>query len=293
MKAVGSERSPPPAVSEHRIRIFSDLHFAEHGSRLHRLSMLEPLFEGVDRVVLNGDTLETRFLDVDAHGRELRGYFETFWREHQDRLEIIAGNHDPDLSPIHHLDLADGAILVTHGDIMFPEMAPWGWEARYFREEQERLLALEPNVRRGSLEARLAVCKRAVMNIRDLSPRFPERSSHPWRRRMRFLWSLRRIDRILRAWRETPSAAAALAEFYRPQAQVVIVGHTHRPGVWRVRNRTVINTGSLVPPLGALAVDLCGRHLEVRRIEVHRGSLQLGDCVQRLALEPDAVLAAV
>ncbi|RME69012.1 MAG: hypothetical protein D6781_09605 [Verrucomicrobia bacterium] len=263
------------SVSNVRIRIVSDLHYAEHGSRLRRLDALAPLFDGVDRVVFNGDTLETRFLDVDAHTRERKAEFEAWAAPFGDRLIIISGNHDPDFGAHTYLELAAGAVLVTHGDIMFPEMAPWGWEARWYREEQARLLAAEPAQRRHSLDTRLAVCKRAILNIRDLSPRYPLRSSHPWKRRLRFLWSLRRVDEILKAWRRTPAAAAAIAETYRPEARVVVVGHTHRPGAWLVRGRHVINTGSLVPPLGALAVDIDGDRLEVRRMRMEADRLRL------------------
>jgi len=46
----------PPAVT----RIFSDLHFGDRASRARRLAQLRPLLDGVDALVLNGDTLDTR-----------------------------------------------------------------------------------------------------------------------------------------------------------------------------------------------------------------------------------------
>lgn len=277
-------------MSEPRLRIVSDLHFAEHGSHLNRLSALEPLFDGVDQLIVNGDTLETRFVDVDAHTRERKAEWQEFAATKGDQLLVIAGNHDPDLTDLYHVELAGGAILITHGDIMFPEMAPWGWEAKYFKDEQERLMALEPEAARATLETRLEVCKRAILNTRDLSPRYPRRSSHPWERRLRFLWSLRRVGEILKAWQRTPAAAAEIAAQYRPEAQVVIVGHTHRPGVWRVGKRWVINTGSLVPFLGAMAADVVGNRIEVRRYSLVDGAFKLGKLVRAfeisLATEP-------
>ncbi len=267
------------------LRIVSDLHLGEHGSRLHDTAGVEPLLEGVDRLVLNGDTLETRFLDLDPEAVRRKTAFEAWLAARAPRVVVITGNHDPQLGFVHHLDLADGAVLVTHGDTMFPEVAPWGWEAKHYGRVQKRLLDCIPKERRDTWETRLAVCKQAVLEIRDLSPRFPGSSSHPWARRLRFLHSIRRIDRILRCWREAPSASAALAETHRPAARVVVVGHTHRPGVWPVRGRWVVNTGSAVPPMGARAVDLVGRELIVRRWHIRRGRAGLGDVVARIDLD--------
>ena len=42
------------------IRIISDVHFADRGSRVRSLGQLRPLLEGATLLVLNGDTLDTR-----------------------------------------------------------------------------------------------------------------------------------------------------------------------------------------------------------------------------------------
>ena len=270
---------------EPRLRIVSDLHFAEHGSRLRHLRSLEPLFDGVQKVVFNGDTIETRFLDLDPLCVERKDEFLDFASRHSEQLILVTGNHDPDLSEIHHLDLDNGEVLITHGDTLFPDLAPWGWEARYFRRELERLLALEPAETRETFEARLRVCKLAVMSMRDLSPRYPGPSSHPWERRFRFILSIRRVDRIIGSWRQTPSVTAALAEKYRPRAKVVIAGHVHRPGVWRVRGRWAINTGSLVPPMGAVMVDFVGRELQLRRWRIRKDLAEIGPVFFRIHLD--------
>src|SRR3954466_6212027 len=41
-------------------RIFSDVHFGDRASRVDRLAQLRPLLDGVDQLVLNGDTMDTR-----------------------------------------------------------------------------------------------------------------------------------------------------------------------------------------------------------------------------------------
>jgi hypothetical protein len=51
---------------------------------------------------------------------------------------------------------------------------------------------------------------------------------------------------VLRTWWVTPKMAARFAERFCPAAEFVVIGHTHRPGVWTRRGRTVVNTGSFV-----------------------------------------------
>jgi predicted phosphodiesterase len=129
-------------MSAARLRIISDLHYAETGSRLQKLSALEPVLEGADKVVFNGDTLETRFLDIDPRTVGHKAEWVDFAARHGagGRFILVTGNHDPDLTDTHHLELEGGRILVIHGDTMFPRMAPWGWEAKYFQQQQEQRL---------------------------------------------------------------------------------------------------------------------------------------------------------
>jgi predicted phosphodiesterase len=47
-----------------------------------------------------------------------------------------------------------------------------------------------------------------------------------------------------------------------------VVGHTHRPGVWRTPSGVVvINTGSFCRPFGAATAEVSADHLRVRRVE--------------------------
>lgn len=276
----------PPA----RLRIVSDIHFAETGSRVQKVRALEPLLEGAAELLLNGDSVETRFLDLVPETVEHKRAIEGFVAAHGGRVALIAGNHDPDICARHFLELEAGRVLVTHGDIIFPEMAPWGWEAAYFEAEQERRLMSFPLAERRDLATRLRVCKEAILAIRDLSPRFPGHSSHPWRRRLRFLLGARRVVRILRSWWTAPTWCARMAATYRPSARVVVFGHTHYPGLWRRDGRVLVNTGSCVPPLGGLAVDFVDRRLELRRLEFRRGEVRVGKV--RVTLDLDEIFAA-
>jgi predicted phosphodiesterase len=263
-------------VSTARLRVVSDLHVGEPHSHVAEVRLLVPLFDGTEHLVLNGDTLDTRFLEHDPAARRHKAEFDAFAAAHAGRMTLLTGNHDPDVSTVHHLDLEDGCVLVTHGDVLFPEMAPWGWEAAHFRSEQERRLAAIPESERSSLETRLRICKDATYSIRHLSPHRPGRLGYWWFRRLRAMFTFARAHRVWRCWQQMPGEAARLLETYRPATRIVILGHVHRPGVWHERGRVVINTGSATLSRGALAVDFVGRQLLVRALRFRRTGVEVG-----------------
>ena len=98
---------------------------------------------------------------------------------------------------------------------------------------------------------------------------------------------VRRADKILSSCFHAPALAATLAQRYRPNAQIIIFGHTHYPGVWTRRGRTIINTGAFTPPFGARVVDFVEDRIEVRDV-IRRGSeFRVGPTLHRLRF-PDA-----
>jgi UDP-2,3-diacylglucosamine pyrophosphatase LpxH len=185
-------------------------------------------------------------------------------------LTMLAGNHDPFVSDHKHVLLAGDKILVTHGDVFHPAIAPWSIAARNVRNASiEGLSALEPE-RRDDLLARLAISHRASLAECDQLTRQASKSSlhnmalRPWA-----------LFQVLQYWREVPGLAARFAESCAPEAEYVICGHTHRQGVWRVGMRTIINTGSFGFPGRPRAVLVEGRRLEVRRIRYRGGCYEM------------------
>jgi predicted phosphodiesterase len=56
-----------------------------------------------------------------------------------------------------------------------------------------------------------------------------------------------------------------------------VIGHTHRPGVWKTRAGViVINTGSFCRPFGALVADVAPDRVTVRRVVAKKGAFHLG-----------------
>ncbi|MFZ9746342.1 MAG: metallophosphoesterase [Opitutaceae bacterium] len=272
-------------------RILSDLHYGDHAGRLRRLEELDPLLEGVEHLVLNGDSVDTRPAAQPGHAQRCRAELLAYCAKCVPRFTLITGNHDPDLSPCHHLDLAGGEVFVVHGDILYPSLVPWSRDAPVVRRRlREALRHAEPGSR-GSLAGRVAAFRRVAASL-------PQR--HPaglpaWRALLSFLadtvWPPHRAALILHAWLVMPARAARLARRHRPAARCIVTGHTHYPGCWRPGSGpAVINTGSFTRPLGALTVDLRDGALQVRRIDRRNAHYHPGRLRAEIALAGPARL---
>jgi predicted phosphodiesterase len=278
---MSSEKGP----TDRPIRIFSDVHFGDRASRVHSLAQLRPLCEGAAALILNGDTLDTRAgPDPDRSSRllsEVRSFFSAVGAP----TTLLTGNHDPSLSPHHACDLADGQVFVTHGDIFYDEIVPWGHDAEFIRRRLRAATADTPVPDGRALEERLQLFRRVAASV----PQRHQSERNPLKFAVRFatdtVWPPWRILRIIEAWRVLPGLAEASTRRHRPRARFAIVGHTHWPGVWRMPSGfIVINTGSFCRPFGSLAVDLVPGRLTVRRVDRIRGEYRPGRVIREFAL---------
>ncbi|PAW83356.1 MAG: hypothetical protein B9S27_00505 [Opitutia bacterium Tous-C8FEB] len=272
-------------------RILSDVHYGDHAGRLRRLEELDPLLDGVDHLVLNGDSVDTRPSAQPAHSTRCRTELLAFCADRVPRLTLVTGNHDPDLSTCHHLDLAGGEVFVVHGDILYPSLVPWSRDAPVVRQRLKQEFRCTAPETRGSLEGRSSAFRRVSASL-------PQR--HPpgipaWRALLSFfadtVWPPHRAALILHSWFVLPGRAARLGRRHRPAARFVLTGHTHYPGCWRPRiGPVIINTGSFTRPLGALAVDLRDGALRVRPVERRSSHYHLGQPRAEFALAGSARL---
>ncbi len=252
-------------MSEPRVRIFSDLHYRDPASLVQNLEAFAPLLEGTEQIVFNGDTFDTQIPHLRAHLAEGRAFFART----APAAVFLSGNHDPDLSDQAELSLSKGRVWATHGDVLFDDIAPWSHHRPELRRRIATLGADLPPETLDRVETRLRLHRLACQKLPDPPALF---CPTPWsrlKRLARTLFPPTHIFLMLRAWRETPRLAAALARAQRPRARVVVLGHTHYPGVWQVPGTpriTVINTGSFTPPFGSLFVDLEGDRVRVVRI---------------------------
>src|SRR5471032_1537363 len=160
-----------PPQFEEPIRILSDLHFGHPASIVERPEQLVPLFRYAKTVIFNGDTVELRYL----RGRRIGMRNSALMREACEaagaRPVFINGNHDPMLSDLSHVDLADGAVLVTHGDLLFHDISPWSHDADIIGQAHTRELADLGEDSFLDFEKRLKASKRAALAIELHRPR--------------------------------------------------------------------------------------------------------------------------
>jgi predicted phosphodiesterase len=267
------------------IRIFSDVHYGDRSSRVRRLAQLRPLLDGVTHVVFNGDTLDTRPSPRPEYTVQLLAELRAWITRSGLPTTLLTGNHDPEISPDHTLELAAARVFVTHGDVIFDNIVPWGRDAATISKLLTAGLAHLPPFARDRLEDRMALWRRVCAQI----PQRHQSEPHGLKYALHFaadtVWPPLRIFRILHAWHHAPALAAALTRRHRPQAKFVILGHTHRPGVWRTRSDViVINTGSFCPPVGGHCVDVTPDRVIVRRIAARGGEFSPGASVAEFAL---------
>jgi len=249
------------------------------------LGQLRPLLEGADLFVLNGDTLDTRTGGDAARTDRLRREVQGFFASCGTPVAFLTGNHDPELDGRHSMEFEDGRVLVTHGDVLFEDIVPWSGEGELIRHKvREAVAALPPDGSAG-LDGLLGAFKSVEASI----PQRHQSETNPLRYAIRLandtVWPPRHAIRMIRAWREAPVRASALARKHRPKARCVVVGHTHKPGVWRYPGGfSVVNTGSFSRPFGAFTAEVTPGMVRVRRVESRRGEFHPGRTVAEIPL---------
>ena len=262
-----------PTVAGSILRIISDLHLGDERSWVHDPAALAPLLEGIDALVVNGDSCDTQKTADNADAAAVRDFFT----RRVPPVTFVTGNHDPDMSAHDELSLADGRVWVTHGDVLFDDIAPW---SRLQPELARRLVTIRarhPADEWERIPSRLRMMREACVR---LPPEAVSSTQGGLARLHRMLFDLlppRRAWAMLRVWRSAPRLAAELAAAQRPAAKFIILGHIHYPGIWRRPDgRVVIDTGSFAPPLGGTLVDLGAESLTVRKISRQAGQFHPG-----------------
>ena len=274
--------APFPVAS---LRILSDIHYGDRSSHVKQLGQLAPLLQGVDALVLNGATMDTRPGPYPELTAKQTKEVDQFFGGLGIPVTLITGNHDPFISGHHLLALEDGKIFLTHGDLLFKDVVPWSRDRARVDAMIQHGLRRFPDPAALSLEEQLLVYRKVASEL----PQRHQSEPNPIRHLLQFLqdtvWPPNRAFEILRAWRDMPSLGAALALKHRPQARFALFGHTHRPGVWKQTDgRIVINTGSFATPLGGLAVDVDGNSLSVLKVRRKGPHFVPGEVLHRFSL---------
>lgn len=268
-------------------RVFSDLHLGHPASTIRKVEHLLPLFENCDRVVLNGDTVETCSATLAQESLARAERLNSLARRPGTSWVVMPGNHDPDREGPALLELDEGAVVVTHGDICFRYGSPW---SPWVPQVRPKLDAAEAEAggfeSARTLEARAALAKAYA------------RAFHPRPRRFTgFLGKLETISHaiwppstplaILDIWKNGPARVADWMEEFTPRARVLIMGHTHRAGIWRHRGRWVMNTGAFHPFTRPHLVECEVDRLRLVEIEFSHGAFRAGRTIASLFREED------
>ncbi|HEX9785355.1 MAG TPA: metallophosphoesterase [Opitutaceae bacterium] len=260
------------------IRILSDLHLGHHASLARKIWQVEPLYKGAATVIFNGDTVEMRSERNRERAVKILREVEQFCGNQTAATHFINGNHDPIISTVNHLEVGAGSLLVTHGDTLFHEDDDELWHAGDVADESPSDASMGA-LRR--LESILSTNKRVATAANVAEFNIPNGTWGQFTTFMKQTWPPRNLARMVSTWRNNPLDALHLVRLYHPTARCVIVGHTHRPGIWRRNGYCVINTGSYLPMLGRLAVDYEDGIVTARKVVFRRRRFHLGHVVAR------------
>ncbi len=243
-----------------RTVILSDTHIGKPGRGAPSAASLRPLWQGADRLILNGDIAEVH--DPTWRGKAAREVLaiEEMCEEDGVEVVILSGNHDPMISDRRSLTLYDGAIFITHGDILHPAISPWNSYAPKLQSLHEKTLSLLNPSELSSLDTRLAAVQHVAHIDWDQADSHRPATGPKWQRALAIPV---KAGRVLWHWSTMHWRAYGFMLRHAPDARFFIFGHYHHSGVWRMGKRVVINTGSYCFPAMPLAVVIEGQELRV------------------------------
>ncbi len=255
------------------LRVISDLHLGHRISRITEVGSLRPLIAGARTVVFNGDTWQELAKPLYQRSREMLEELESLCREEGVEPVFLSGNHDPGWPGSGWLELADGRIVITHGDALLDSGSPWKREILTHGGLLETLWERYPNAGRDPVE-RIQLARLIARELRSLR--------HPWGKTLvQRAWDAMmpptRALKIIEAWITQGKAGTAFCDRYFPQAEFLIIGHFHWDGSWQAGGRRVLNTGSFVAPGRAQWVEWNDGWLSRGRIDRKNGIYRKGE----------------
>jgi len=239
----------------------------------------------VRTLVLNGDSSEERLRRVQDVAKRQIDELKALCADADVELVMLRGNHDPHGPTLGSLDLCDGQIFITHGDILFRDVSPWSRKVELAHRALEKIEKEYPEDYRDDLEMTLEVSRRVILEMSVHQPK----AKHGFKGRLKTMfsqaWPPTRPLKIIKVWMDTPRLTRELRDRYRPEAKVMVVGHTHRAFVSQSDGKFVINTGAFLPLAKALAIDVEQGQLQVRRIREESGEFVIKETLETVDLQ--------
>ncbi|MEM8739095.1 MAG: metallophosphoesterase family protein [Planctomycetota bacterium] len=271
-----------------RVVVLSDLHMGRVGRGAGSADAVRGLWRGAERVVLNGDTAETRNKRRRDEAHRRVEELKRAAAEDGVELVLVAGNHDPNVSEVDWVELCGGAVVATHGDILHLAVAPWSdVDGRLEGESREALAGLGATAQGADLATRAEAIKRASARHwrKTMQGRYEKRE-----RGVAGRWAVKaqKASLVLYYWWAMPRRAMRFAEAEFSECAVFVFGHIHRPGVWvdraarGGRGRVVLNTGAFRLPKRPRAVVIEGGEAAMYKVVGGAGrGFRLGKAVYR------------
>lgn len=257
------------------VTILSDLHLGHAVSRITNVEAFRELVRGNGTVILNGDTYQELSDAFREKSSRMLEEFRTLCEEEGVDLVFISGNHDPSWDGSGWVELAGGRILITHGDALYFDGAPWSREAME-RQELIRDLWVQHVQAEGNANERLKLAREIARNLR---PKSYPKGRKIWQRVWEAIHPPKRAWNIIRVWWDQMNAADRFCNQYFPKSEVCLIGHFHRFGFWRAGKRVVLNTGAYLSPCYSGCVTYDGDSLVFYRIEESQPSYQKGNAL--------------
>jgi len=265
----------PGTISKEPVRIISDLHLAHPGSTVSAIQELRPLLEGAGTVLFNGDTFELRKKALLQKARDYRMQLEQLCDELGVEPVFLTGNHDPEVSGTHYLDLCRGKVFLTHGDILYEDVSPWSKLIGEMRELLERIRCEYPLDYLDDLDLSLEVAKRIALETRA-RPAISDGRMRKLRTLLAEAWPPHRPVMILKTWLRSHYLGHSVRNRFRPGADFIIYGHTHRALIHKQEDKYVINTGAFMPLSRAMLVEISAGTVSVNDVCRRSGQFCVG-----------------
>jgi predicted phosphodiesterase len=232
-----------------RTIVLSDLHLGRPGGA-GRAAAFEALAGDCDRLIVNGDAAELHHESFRAAAERELDALRDLCVTRGVRIDFIAGNHDPFVSELRALELADGAVYITHGDALHPALAPWSPYAASMRRAFEAAMRAAPpdmpeDQARFAAAREAALAEWATMGAGAHVSTLANMAVRP-----------HRALRALAFWGVYPRLVEDWAARFAPRAGTIVVGHSHRPFIRTRGARALVNTGAYGFPGKPLAVVL-------------------------------------
>lgn len=254
------------------LRIFSDLHLGHKASRIDGVEKLRPLFRGAGTALFNGDTWEELSPPWRGKSAEMLGELRRVLDEEGCDAVFLPGNHDPGWEGSGFMELAEGRIVITHGDGLLREGAPWKRETLANPEVVDALWSRFPDAA-TDIASRLELAR--AIATRLPSEHYPNGRSL-LSRALDAAFPPKRALLMIMAWLRQGAQGARFLETYFPKAGLLVVGHYHCHGIRKSRGKTVVNTGSFCVPGAAGWVEWDGETLSAGRISEGREAFTIG-----------------